>query len=235
VPCRLDPRLRRREDEVADKRVAVVVLADGGAAAHPRVVQATGREGPPATADGTGAVGSSGAGASFRRLSHRLCLGHRLHVEPAVTQTDPHALVGLDVAREQPLRELVLQEPLDGSAQRARPVLWIEAGVRQVLDRLVGHLAAQRKAVHQLINASAILEYGRIIQALHADVDTISTVMTNAQQKVVAPAEQALPLSRLKTAVWDANDERKAACKAEKDQQRAAYEREWGKPSGGWR
>ena len=68
--------------------------------------------------DVTGAVGSSGAGAGFRRLYHRL--GHRLRVEPAVTHVDPHALVGLDVAREQPFRELVLQEPLDGSPQRAR-------------------------------------------------------------------------------------------------------------------
>jgi hypothetical protein len=54
--------------------------------------------------DATGAVGSSGAGADFRRLSHRLRPGHRLDVEPAVTQVDPHALAGLDVAREQPFR-----------------------------------------------------------------------------------------------------------------------------------
>ena len=60
----------------------------------------------------------------------RLRLGHRLHVELAVTQVDPHALAGLDLASEQPFRELVLQQPLDGSSQRARPVLWVEAGVR---------------------------------------------------------------------------------------------------------
>jgi len=71
----------------------------------------------------------------------RLRLGHRLHVELAVTQVDPHALAGLDLASEQPFRELVLQQPLDGSPQRARPVLWVEAGVRQVLDRLVRHLS----------------------------------------------------------------------------------------------
>ena len=53
----------------------------------------------------------------------------------------PHALAGLDLASEQPFRELVLQQPLDGSPQRARPVLWVEAGVRQVLDRLVRHLS----------------------------------------------------------------------------------------------
>jgi hypothetical protein len=94
--------------------------------------------------------------------------------------------------------------------------------------------AAQSKSVHQTINASAILEYNRIIQALHADVDTISTVMTQAQSRVIAPTGQALPLSKLKTAVWDASPEGKAAFKAEKDQQRAAYEKEWGRPSDGW-
>jgi hypothetical protein len=57
--------------------------------------------------DVRGAVGSSGAGAGFGRLYHRL--GHRLRVEPAVTHVDPYALTGSDHTREQPFREFVLQ------------------------------------------------------------------------------------------------------------------------------
>jgi hypothetical protein len=58
--------------------------------------------------------------------------------------------------------------------------------------------------------------------------------MTNAQAKVITPTEKTLPLSQLKTAVWEGSDEGQQAIKAEKNQQRAAYEKEWGKPPGGW-
>ena len=61
---------------------------------------------------GTGAVSSSGAGPGFRRLFRRHRLGHRLHVEPAVTQVDPHTLAGLDpadVETRAALREFAVQ------------------------------------------------------------------------------------------------------------------------------
>jgi hypothetical protein len=93
---------------------------------------------------------------------------------------------------------------------------------------------AQSKNVHTLVNASANVEYNRVIQALRAELDAISTVMTNAQAKVITPTEKTLPLSQLKTAVWEGSDEGQQAINAEKNQQRAADEKEWGKPSGGW-
>ena len=43
---------------------------------------------------------SSGAGAGFGRLLHRLRLGHRLNAEATATQVDPHTRAWLDLTSE---------------------------------------------------------------------------------------------------------------------------------------
>jgi hypothetical protein len=93
---------------------------------------------------------------------------------------------------------------------------------------------AQSKHVHRLINAAGTVEYSRVLEALRGDADAIASVMTQAQRRVIAPSDQALPLSQMKTAVWESSKEGEAALRAEKEQQRSQHEKVWGRPHGGW-
>ena len=95
-------------------------------------------------------------------------------------------------------------------------------------------LAAQSTHVHTHFNAAGNVDYSRLIEALRMDVDAIGTVMTHAQRQVIAPSRQALPLSAMRTAVWDGSEEAEQAQRAERDRQRTAYEQKWGRPRGGW-
>ena len=137
----LDEAVRRAYDDDADVDAALVPDMQG-IGSGPDVMSHPPRSASPPARDIRRPLADT-AGAR-----HGWPLGHRLHVQPAVTQLDPHALAGLDLAGQQPFRELVLQQPLDGSPERARPVLWVEAGVRQVLDRLVRHLQLHTLGMH---------------------------------------------------------------------------------------
>src|SRR6185295_19667188 len=72
----------------------------------------------------------------------------RLHAQPPVSQLDAHTLPRLDIAGQEPLRELVLEQALDRAPERPRPVLRVEARVREELDRLVRDLEVNTLRVH---------------------------------------------------------------------------------------